>query len=244
MKEWITGRNPVYECLTAGRRDFFRLLINKSSGEKGRIEDILKIAQKKHFNVETVDKNYLASISENHQGVALEASGYPYTDLPAIFNHIERSGNPMFILLFDQVHDVQNLGTLIRSAEIFGIHGIIIPVHRAAGITPAVVNASSGASEHLLIAQMNISQAIDELKGKGGWVVGLDMDDSAQSLEQIDLKGPLAVVVGSEGNGLRRLVSEKCDHKAYIPMTGKIESLNAAVAGSIALYRAVIQREK
>lgn len=244
MKEWITGRNPVYECLTAGRRDYFRLLINKESVEKGRIEEILRIAQQKHISVEAVDKNYLAKISEHHQGVALEASGYPYADLPAIIDKIEESGTPMFILLIDQIHDVQNLGTLLRSAEIFGVHGMIIPVHRAAGITPAVVNSSSGASEHLLIAQMNISQAIDELKQKGAWVVGLDMDDSAQSIEQIDLKGSLAVVVGSEGEGLRRLVREKCDHIAFIPMAGKVESLNAAVAGSIALYRAAIQRKK
>ncbi|MDO9546611.1 MAG: 23S rRNA (guanosine(2251)-2'-O)-methyltransferase RlmB [Pelolinea sp.] len=243
MKEWITGRNPVYECLRAERRNYFRLLVNKGSDVKGRIEDIQKLAQKKHISIEAVDKNYLSNISEHHQGVALETSGYPYTDLPAILDQIEVSGTPMFFLLIDQIHDVQNLGTLIRSAEIFGVHGIIIPVHRAAGITPAVVNASSGASEHLLIAQMNISQAIDELKEKGAWVVGLDMDDSAESLEQINLKGPLAVVVGSEGEGLRRLVREKCDHIAYIPMTGKVASLNAAVAGSIALYKAAIQRK-
>ena len=243
MKEWITGRNPVYECLAAGRRDYFRLLINKGSVEKGRIEEILRIAQQKHISVDAVDKNFLTKISEHHQGVALEASGYPYADFPAIIDKIEESGTPMFILLIDQIHDVQNLGTLLRSAEIFGVHGMIIPVHRAAGITPAVVNSSSGASEHLLIAQMNISQAIDELKQKGAWVVGLDMDDSAQSIEQIDLKGPLAVVVGSEGEGLRRLVREKCDHIAFIPMAGKVASLNAAVAGSIALYRAAIQRK-
>jgi len=244
MKEWITGRNPVYECLTADRRNFFRLLINKGSDVKGRIEDILRLAEKKHITAETMDKNYLAKISDHHQGVALEASGYPYTDLPDILEKVKISGLPMFILLIDQIHDVQNLGTLIRSAEIFGVHGIIIPVHRAAGITPAVVNASSGASEHLLIAQMNISQAIDDLKQNDAWIVGLDMDDSAESLESINLKGALGVVVGSEGSGLRRLVREKCDHIAYIPMTGKIESLNAAVAGSIALYRASIQRKK
>ena len=244
MKEWITGRNPVYECLLAGRRDFFRLLINKGSDVKGRIEDIQKLASQKRLRVEVVDKSNLEKISEHHQGVALEASGYPYAEFPDILDQIQSSGSPMFFLVLDQIHDVQNLGTLLRSAEIFGVQGLVIPVHRAAGITPAVVNASSGASEHLMIAQMNIVQAIDDLKQKGAWVVGLDMDDSAQSLEDIDLKGSLAVVVGSEGEGLRRLVSEKCDHIAYIPMMGKIDSLNAAVAGSIALYRAAIQRKK
>jgi len=242
MKEWITGRNPVYECLRAERRDFFKLLINKRTNIKGRIEEILEIARRNRISVESVDKNYLSNIAEHHQGVALEASKYPYTDIHTILNQVEKTEKPMFILVIDQIQDVQNLGTLIRSAEIFGVHGMVIPARRAAGITPAVVNASSGASEHLLITQMNISQAIDELKEKGAWVIGLDMDDSAESLEQINLDGPLAVVVGSEGHGLRRLVREKCDHIAYLQMRGKVASLNAAVAGSIALYKAAVNR--
>jgi len=243
MKEWITGRNPVYECLRAERRNFFKLLINKKSSIKGRLEDILKIARRKRINVETVDKNFLSKIAEHHQGIALEVSKYPYTDINTIVDRVEQTEKPIFILLIDQIQDVHNLGTLIRSAEIFGVHGMVIPARRAAGITPAVVNASSGASEHLLITQMNISQAIDELKQKGAWVVGLDMDDSAEPLEQINMDGPLAVVVGGEGSGLRRLVREKCDHIAYISMQGKVASLNAAVAGSITLYRAAISRK-
>lgn len=243
VKEWITGRNPVYECLRAERRNYFRLLINKRSNIKGRIEDILRIARRKRISVETVDKNYLSNIAEHHQGVALETSKYPYTDIHTILNRVEQTEKPLFFLVIDQIQDVQNLGTLIRSAEIFGVHGLVIPARRAAGITPAVVNASSGASEHLLIAQMNINQAIDELKQKGAWVVGLDMDDSAESLEQINLDGPLVVVVGGEGSGLRRLVREKCDHIVYIQMQGKVASLNAAVAGSIALYKAAVNRK-
>ena len=243
MKEWITGRNPVYECLRVERRHFFRLLINKSSNVKGRIEDIVNLARKKQINIEEVDKNILSRITEHHQGIALETSGYPYSDINTILDRVEQSKKPIFILVIDQIQDVQNLGALVRSAEIFGVHGMVIPARRAAGITPAVVNASSGASEHLLITQMNISQAIDELKQKGAWVVGLDMDDSAESLEDINLDGPLAVVVGSEGHGLRRLVREKCDYIAYIPMVGEVASLNAAVAGSIALYRAAISRK-
>jgi len=243
MKEWITGRNPVYECLRVERRHFFRLLINKSSSVKGRIEDIVNIARKKQINIEEVDKNILSRITEHHQGIALETSRYPYSDINTILDRVEQTKKTMFILVIDQIQDVQNLGTLIRSAEIFGVHGMVIPARRAAGITPAVVNASSGASEHLLITQMNISQAIDELKQKGAWVVGLDMDDSAESLEDINLDGPLAVVVGSEGHGLRRLVREKCDYIAYIPMMGEVASLNAAVAGSIALYRVAISRK-
>jgi 23S rRNA (guanosine2251-2'-O)-methyltransferase len=241
MKEWITGRNPVYECLRAGRRHFFRLWINKNSKVRGRVEDIYHLAKNKKLSIEAVDTRMLADISERHQGIALEASAYPYRDLPALLENISQSAKPMFILLVDQIQDVQNLGTLIRSAEIFGVHGMIMPANRNAGITPAVVNASSGASEHLLIARMNISRAIDELKEKGAWVVGLDMEN-AVLLEEVNLSGPLAVVVGSEGKGMRRLVREKCDHIARIPMTGRVASLNAAVAGSIALYKAFIQR--
>ena len=243
MKEWITGRNPVYECLRAGRRHIFRMIIKQRSNTKGRIEDILKIARKKRISVGYAEKISLSNIAEHHQGIALEVSAYPYTNLREIINRVKQTEESMYILVIDQVQDIQNLGTLIRTAEIFGVHGVVIPMRRAAGITPAVVNASSGASEHLLIAQRNISQAIDELKENGAWVVGLDMDDSVESLEQIKLDGPLAVVVGSEERGLRRLVREKCDRIAYIKMRGKVASLNAAVAGSIALYKAAIDRK-
>ena len=146
------------------------------------------------------------------------------------------------MLMLDQVQDPQNFGTLIRSAEVFGLHGILIPPHRAAGITPAVVNVSSGASEHLYIAQGNIAQAADLVKEAGGWVFGLDVNIESRALDEVDLTGNLALVVGSEGSGLRRLVSNKCDIFVHIPMVGKLDSLNAAIAGSIALYAASIQR--
>jgi 23S rRNA (guanosine2251-2'-O)-methyltransferase len=241
MKEWITGRNPVYECLRARRRHFFRLWIKKKAEVRGRVEDICNLAKNTKLDMKAVDGRMLADISERHQGVALEVSAYPYQDILAILEKVSRSAKPMFILLIDQIQDVQNLGTLIRSAEIFGVHGIIMPANHNAGITPAVVNASSGASEHLLVARMNVSRAIDELKENGAWVVGLDMENGLV-LEDVNLSGPLAVVVGSEGKGMRRLVREKCDHIARIPMVGKVASLNAAVAGSIALYKAFIQR--
>ena len=244
MREWITGRNPVYECLRASRRHFFRLLLNEGSEVKGRVAEIVNLARKANIRTEMVDKFQLAKIADNPQGVALQVSGYSYADLHLILDHVDASGQPMFILILDQIQDVQNLGALIRSAEIFGVHGTLIPARRAAGITPAVVNASSGATEHLMIAQINLSQAIDELRERGAWVVGLDMDESAQPLDSINLKGPLVVVVGSEGHGLRRLVRAKCDYIASIPMVGKVASLNASAAGSIALYAALAQRNK
>jgi 23S rRNA (guanosine2251-2'-O)-methyltransferase len=238
MKEWITGRNPVYECLRSNRRHFFRLLTAEGVIKKGRIQDILKLARSRNISAEYVDRHELNRMGKNNQGIALEASEYSYSDLEMIFQKAEKASEPLLMLMLDQIQDPQNFGTLIRSAELFGVHGILIPPRRAAGITPAVVSASSGASEHLLVAQGNLAQAIDRVKEQNGWVIGLDMDVSSVPLSQVDWSGGTALVVGSEGSGLRRLVREKCDLIAHIPMKGQLDSLNAAVAGSIALYAA------
>ncbi|MFN2152594.1 MAG: 23S rRNA (guanosine(2251)-2'-O)-methyltransferase RlmB, partial [Anaerolineales bacterium] len=140
--------------------------------------------------------------------------------------------------------DPQNLGTLLRTAEAVGVHGVVIPLARTAQVTPAVVNASSGASEHLLIAQANLSQVISTLKEEGLWIIGLEGSAEASTASQIRLDGPLGLVVGSEGEGMRRLVRESCDLLLQLPMRGQIESLNAAVAGSIALYLAMQARNR
>ncbi len=243
MKEWISGRNPVYECLRASRRHFFRLLIAKGVDRKGRIADISGLAKQKKITPEWVERSILHDISDNPQGIALQVSAYPYSNLQAIFSLAKEKEEAPFILILDQIQDPQNLGTLIRSAEVFGVHGIVIPSHRAAGITPAVVNASSGASEHLLIAQANLAQAIEQIKEQDAWAIGLDMDENTTPLSQTNLKGALAIVVGSEGTGLRRLVREKCDLITYIPMKGKVASLNASVAGSIVLQAAASARK-
>jgi len=243
-KEWISGRNPVYECLRANRRHFYRIVVNKGSNQKGRLAEVITLARKSGLQIELVDKFHMDDIHENNQGVALQADGYPYSDLNMIITRAKNVGEPLFVLIADQVQDVQNLGTLLRAAEVFGVHGVLIPARRSADVTPAVVNASSGASELMDIVQINLSQAIDQLKEAGVWIVGLDMDQKAQELSTIDLSGPIAIVVGSEGSGLRRLVREKCDHIAYIPMVGQVDSLNAAVSGSIALYEAFKARSR
>ncbi|MCJ7518747.1 MAG: 23S rRNA (guanosine(2251)-2'-O)-methyltransferase RlmB [Anaerolineaceae bacterium] len=242
MKEWITGRNPVYECLRSNRRHFFRLLVARGVEESARLSEIQTLAKGAKLRVERVDKSELSAIDSHHQGVALQVSAYPYADMADIFYLAERKGEPLFFLLLDQVQDPQNFGTLIRSAELFGVHGILNPPDRAAGVTPAVVHASSGGSEHLLIAQGNLAQTIDLIKARNAWVIGLDMDQTSQTLEKTNLSGALALVVGSEGAGLRRLVREKCDLITHIPTSGRLESLNAAVAGSIALYAVYLRR--
>jgi len=176
--------------------------------------------------------------------VAAEVSGYPYVDISDITDLALRKQEDLFILVLDVLQNPQNLGTLLRTAEAAGVHGVLIPQHRAAEVTPAVVSASAGASELLLVAQANIARALAELKEAGVWVVGLDGGDRSQSIQTIPLNGPIALVVGNEGEGMRQLVRETCDFVAALPMKGDIESLNAAVAGSIAIYMTYFAREQ
>jgi 23S rRNA (guanosine2251-2'-O)-methyltransferase len=243
MKEWIAGRNPVYEALVASRRQFFQLRLAKGVEEKGRIVDIKKNAQKLQISTEYVERSQLNGLAENHQGVALQVSTYPYVDLGDMIELAQSRKELPFILILDVLQDPQNFGNLIRSAEVFGVHGIIIPPNRAVGVIPSVVHASSGASEHMFISQNNLAQAIEALKQNDIWVMGLESSPSAQSIASIRLDGPMALVVGSEGEGLRELTRKSCDFLACLPMSGKIESLNAAVAGSIALYLVFTARQ-
>lgn len=244
MKEFIYSRNAVYETLLARRRQVFRLEIANGVQEKGRLVQILEMAEARKIPVLHAPREGMDKIHPAHQGVILEASGYPYQNLADILDLAGRRGEPPFVLILDALQDPQNLGTLLRTAEAVGVHGVVLPLARSAGVTPAVVNASSGASEHLLIAQANLSQAIDQLKEAGAWVIGLDEGPESQSPAEVRLDGALAVVVGSEGEGLRPLVRSKCDILLRLPMRGRVESLNAAVAGSIALYLASLERAK
>jgi 23S rRNA (guanosine2251-2'-O)-methyltransferase len=236
MREPIFGRNPVYEALRANRRRFFRLLVSQGVQEKGRLNEILKLASARKVKVERVPREHLDRQADHHQGVLLEAGEYPYSSLLDILEAAGQREEPPFILILDTLQDPQNLGTLLRTAEAVGIHGVLLPLRRTATVTPAVVSASSGASEHLLIAQANLAQAIALLKEQNVWVVGLEGGMEASELEQVRLDGAIALVVGSEGEGMRQLVRDSCDILVKLPMKGKIESLNAAVAGSTVLY--------
>jgi 23S rRNA (guanosine2251-2'-O)-methyltransferase len=244
MKEFIYGRNPIFETLRAKRRDVFRLQVAEGVQEKGRLTEILDLASKRKIPVESVPRQRLDKFSESHQGVALEASTYPYVELEDILDNAESHEEPLFVLILDTLQNPQNLGTIIRTAEAVGVHGVLIPTHRAAEITPAVVSASAGASEHMLVVQANLAQAIVALKNANAWVVGLDESLESKEPSEVRLDGALAVVVGSEGEGIRQLVRQSCDFLLRLPMQGKIESLNAAVAGSVALYLAYLARHK
>jgi len=238
MKEWIVGRNPVYEVLRAKRRHVFRLWVARNSEEKGRLAELVRLGRERKLNPEYVPRQQLDALDETHQGVALEASAYPYSTLADIIALAQERQEPLFVLILDVIQNPQNLGTLLRTAEIAGMHGVLIPLAHAAGITPAVVNASAGACEHLLVAQANLSQSIAALKEAGAWVIGLEGESDAAPIEEARLDGPLALVVGSEGEGMRALTRKSCDLLVRLDMAGKIESYNAAVAGSIAIYLA------
>jgi 23S rRNA (guanosine2251-2'-O)-methyltransferase len=244
MKEFIYGRNPVYETLRARRRQAFSLLLAEGVQDKGRLTEIVDQVRKYKLPIERVTRARLDKLSESHQGVALEVSAYPYVALDDILENAGKRGEPLFVLILDTLQNPQNLGTLLRTAEAVGVHGVLIPTHRAAEITPAVVSASAGASEHMLVAQANLAAAIAAIKEAGAWVVGLDENPESLPPSGVRLDGALAVVVGSEGEGLRPLVRKSCDFLLRLPMQGRVESLNAAVAGSVALYLAYLARTK
>jgi 23S rRNA (guanosine2251-2'-O)-methyltransferase len=244
LKEWIIGRNPVMEVLKTKRREVFRLLLATGVEEKGRVAELLQMARTRKILVERVSRDKLAGMGDNPQGVALEVSRYPYVDTQDILDLAQEKGEEPFILMLDMIQNPQNLGTLLRSAEAAGVHGVIIPPHRAAEVTPAVVNASAGATEHLLIAQGNLVQIAEEIKKQNIWIVGLEGGVEAKPIHEVPLDGAIALIVGNEGEGMRPLVKDTCDFLLSLPMHGQIESLNAAVAGSIVLYQVVFNRQK
>ncbi|MEW6286703.1 MAG: 23S rRNA (guanosine(2251)-2'-O)-methyltransferase RlmB [Chloroflexota bacterium] len=243
MREFIYSRNAVYETLRARRREVFRIQIAEGVQEKERIADIVKLAKERGIRVERVPRARLDKVHANHQGVAAEVSGYSYADLLDILENARARNEPPFVLMLDSLNDPQNFGALIRTAEAVGVHGVVIPLAHTVEVTPAVVNASSGASEHLLIARSNLAQAIEALREENVWVVGLAQDgETVGAKTKRHLTGAVAVVVGSEGEGIRQLTRAKCDVVLKLPMRGQIESLNAAAAGSVALYLAYLTR--
>jgi 23S rRNA (guanosine2251-2'-O)-methyltransferase len=242
MREWLYGRNAVYEALRARRRQPFMLRVAQGVAEKGRLAEILKMAQERRLPITRVPRAQLDQLAGGHQGVALEVSPFFYSDLSEILNLAKKRSEPPFLLILDALQDPQNLGTILRTAEAVGVHGVLLPLRQTVTITPAVVNASSGASEYLRIAQTNLARAITSLKEAGVWVIGLDASPQAQPPERVRLDGPLALVVGSEGSGMRELVRKSCDLLLRLPMRGQVASLNAAAAGSIALYLVLEKR--
>lgn len=234
--ELVYGRNPVFEVLRAGRRKVHKIMLAEGVVERGKIASLMKLAHKNGVKIERRKRRELDKKSDHHQGVVASVEAYPFVALADILERAQELDEPPFILILDTIQNPQNLGTLLRSAEAVGVHGVVLPLRKGVGITPAVVSSSSGACEHLLIVRGNIARVISELKETDTWILGLDNGAGSQALDEIDLSGAIGLVVGSEGSGMRKLVRQVCDYLAHLPMRGEVDSLNAAVAGSVALY--------
>jgi 23S rRNA (guanosine2251-2'-O)-methyltransferase len=237
----IEGRNAVMEAFRAGKT-IDKLFVLKGC-QDGPINSILREAKKHDTIVNFVAKERLDQLSETgkHQGVIAFAAAYEYAEVEDILKLAEEKGEPPFIFLLDNVEDPHNLGAIIRTANLAGAHGVIIPKRRAAGLTATVAKTSAGALNYTPVAKVtNLGATIEELKEKGLWFVCADMGGT--TMYDLNLKGPIGLVIGNEGEGVSRLVKEKCDFIASIPMKGDIDSLNASVAAGVLAYEIVRQR--
>ncbi|MBW4827824.1 MAG: 23S rRNA (guanosine(2251)-2'-O)-methyltransferase RlmB [Clostridiaceae bacterium] len=240
--DYIVGRNPVLESLK-NNREVEKILISKGQ-LKGSVNKIVGMAKDKRIPIQYVDKKRLDTISKGntHQGVAALVTPYTYASIDDILNKAKSLEEDPFIIVLDEIEDPHNLGSIIRTAECGGVHGIIIPKRRSATVTQTVVKSSAGAVEHMLIAKVtNITDTLKELKEKGLWVYGADIEGEEYYFQR-DFNGPKVLVIGNEGKGISRLVKENCDFLMKIPMLGKISSLNASNAASILIYEVVRER--
>lgn len=243
-EQYVVGRNPVLELLK-GDKKIDKIYVLKGDLQ-GSINKILAIAKERKIVIQKVDKKRLDSISEGnvHQGVAALVTGFEYNTVEEILAYAAEKNEKPFIILLDGIEDPHNLGAIVRSAECAGVHGVIIPKRRAAIVNQTVYKSSAGAVEHIKIAQVtNISQTIELLKNEGLWIYGADMDGENYHYNT-SMTGAVAIVIGSEGKGLSRLVKEKCDFLVRIPMRGKITSLNASQAATILIYEVLRQSDE
>ena len=237
----IEGRNAVLEAFRSGK--VIDKLFVLDGCHDGPVNTILKEAKKKQTIIKFVAKDRLDKMSETgkHQGVIAMAAAYDYSEVEDILENARKKGEPPFIFVLDNIEDPHNLGAIIRTANLAGAHGVIIPKYRAVGLTATVARTSAGALNYTPVAKVtNIAATIEELKKEGLWFVCADMD--GEVMYNLDLKGPIGLVIGNEGEGVSRLVKEKCDFVASIPMKGDIDSLNASVAAGVSAYEIVRQR--
>ena len=230
----LTGRNPIREALKNGH-DLEKMLVQR--GElSGSAREIVQKAKEKKILIQVVDKSRLDAIAPNHQGLIAFASAYQYSTVEEILQYAAENGQKPFLMILDGITDPHNLGAIIRTAECAGVHGIIVPQHRSAGLSPAAVKASAGAVEYVKVARVsNLSRTIESLQKEGIWFYAVTMN--GKDYRDISFEGGVALVIGSEEDGISRVVLEKCDFSVSLPMTGQIESLNASVAAGIMMYR-------
>lgn len=237
----IEGRNAVLEAFRA-KKTIDKLFVLDGC-QDGPIKSILREAKKQDTIINFVSKDRLNQMSEsdNHQGVIAQAAAYEYATIDDMFALAEQKNEPVFLFLLDEMEDPHNLGAIIRTANLAGAHGVIIPKRRAVGLTAIVAKTSAGAINYTPVAKVtNLAKTIEQLKERGVWFACADMD--GQSMYDLNLTGPIGLVIGNEGKGVSRLVKEKCDYIASIPMKGDIDSLNASVAAGVMAYEIVRQR--
>ncbi|KMY46118.1 hypothetical protein AC622_19580 [Bacillus sp. FJAT-27916] len=237
----IMGRNTVLEALRS-ERDIHKIWVAEGA-TKGQIQQVIAVAKENKVMIQVVPKKKLDQMVEgNHQGVIAQVAAYQYAELDDIFRLAEKKQEDPFILLLDELEDPHNLGSILRTADASGVHGIIIPKRRAVGLTATVAKSSTGAIEHVPVVRVtNLSRTIEELKERGVWIAGTDAKGS-QDYRRMDGTMPLGIVIGSEGRGMSRIIKEKCDFLFHLPMVGHVTSLNASVAASLLMYEVYRKR--
>lgn len=243
-RELLYGRQPVRELLRAGRRRVATLHLLTSAKATPELDEIVAMAEERNIRLNLTDGQKLEGLvgDVNHQGVVADVFPFRYVSYKKMLSEAGQDKNALFLFL-DHLEDPQNVGSLLRSAEAAGVTGVVIPQHRAVGITPAVVRASAGAAEHMSIAMApNLVRCMKLLQERNVWFAGLEAGEESKLISETDLTGAVGIVVGSEGKGMRRLVRETCDFLVKLPMHGSVSSLNAGVAGAIAMFEVLRQR--
>ncbi len=236
----LSGRNPIREAIKSGR-DIEKLMVARGD-LSGTAQEIIAMARERHIPIQTVDRGRLDEITKNHQGMLAFASAYRYYDVEDMLAEAQEKNEAPFLIVLDGVTDPQNLGAIIRTAACVGAHGVIVPERRAVGLTPSAVKASAGAIETVKVARVtNLTRTLETLKRQNIWLYAADMD--GEDYRKVNFSGPMALIVGAEGEGVSRLVLEACDYKVSLPMRGGVGSLNASVAAGILMYAALNGRE-
>lgn len=240
--EMIAGKNPVLEALRAGR-EINKLFIAEGVKKTG-VEELLDLAKERGVLVQFVPKQKIDKLAENHQGIVAAVAAYDYAEIDDLFAAAAAKNEDPFFLILDELEDPHNLGSIMRTADAIGVHGIIIPKRRAVGLTAVVAKASTGAIEHVPVVRVtNLAQTVDELKNRGIWIAGTDAQGSVD-YRKMDATLPLAVIIGSEGKGMARLLRDKCDFLYHLPMIGHVTSLNASVAAALLMYEVYRKRQE
>jgi 23S rRNA (guanosine2251-2'-O)-methyltransferase len=241
--EILSGKNPVLEALRAGR-EMNKVWIAEGVKKAG-ITEIMELAKAAGIIVQFVPKNKVEQLTDgaNHQGIAASVAAYRYAEIDELFELAASRNEDPFFLILDELEDPHNLGSILRTADATGVHGVIIPKRRAVGLTSVVAKTSTGAIEHVPVARVtNLAQTVEDLKKRGLWIAGTDAKGSSD-YRRMDAKLPLAIIIGSEGKGMSRLLKEKCDFLYHMPMVGQVTSLNASVAAAILMYEVLRNRQ-